>query len=103
MRVWNLNGRTSGKCKCGSWLQHWLNYSHKPLPEHCAEVNCLQRPTAAAHVQLDWGAEALWYVVPLCPGHNSFTGRSLDLVPSAILVSADVKETCERQKPELVV
>jgi hypothetical protein len=34
--------------------------------------------------------------VPLCTEHNRQTGKSLELVDSATLVSANVSQTCGR-------
>ncbi len=94
MRIRNINGTSEASCKCGSWLQHWLNFSHRPLPRYCSEVNCVQRPTVGAHVQVEWALDDRWYIVPLCAGHNAMKGGSIELVPSTVLVRSSGKDTC---------
>ena len=99
MRVTNINGTSQNDCTCGSWLQHWLNFSHQPLPRYCSELGCLQRPTEGAHVQIDWATDNEWYIVPLCAVHNALRGHTIELFSSATLVPANVDETCGKPHP----
>ncbi len=94
MLVKNINGTTGSICKCGSWLDHWKNFSGKFLPATCSEIRCYQSPTVGAHVQKGNSTDSSWYIVPLCKGHNAETGKSLTLVDAVVLVSANVDETC---------
>jgi hypothetical protein len=47
-------------------------------------------------VQKDGSTDASWYIVPLCTRHNNMKGESIDLVSSAVLVSANKQQTCEK-------
>jgi hypothetical protein len=93
MRVRNINGTSQNICKCGSWLNHWENFSGQALPTLCPEARCTQKPEVGAHVQKDSSVDSSWYIVPFCKTHNGETGRSLDLVDIK-LVSANVSGTC---------
>jgi hypothetical protein len=94
MRVKNINGTSARTCKCGSWLDHWKNFSGQSLPHLCPEEKCLNVPTVGAHVQKDSLIDNDWYIVPLCRMHNAETGKSLYISDSVKLVSANVSETC---------
>ncbi len=97
MRAKNINGISANRCPCGSWLQHWMDFSGQALPRFCAEANCAQRPTSGAHVQRDWALDDKWYIVPLCARQSGLTGQSIELALSAILVPANLKETCGKR------
>ena len=96
MKVKNINGTSQNTCKCGSWLDHWKNFSGQSLSNYCSEKNCTEKPGVGAHVQKDSYADSNWYIVPLCKTHNGETGKSLDIVDSVKLVSANVSETCDK-------
>lgn len=94
MKVKNINGTSANTCKCGSWLNHWMQYSRKPLPAYCSEVTCSQKPEVGAHVQMDSAFDRIWYIVPLCKSHNAKYGESLNISIDATLVLANVADTC---------
>jgi hypothetical protein len=96
MKVNNINGTTGRTCNCGSWLNHWKNFSGQTLSKYCYEEKCIQEPEVGAHVQKDSISDKSWYIVPLCKGHNGETGKSLNLVDSVKLVSANVSDTCDK-------
>lgn len=96
MRVKNINGTSQRTCKCGSWLDHWKNYSGQSLPRFCAEETCIDKPEVGAHVQKDSSTDRSWYIVPLCKKHNA-KSESLDLVDFIKLASANVAATCGRK------
>ena len=96
MKVHNVNGTSASTCKCGSWLDHWKKFNGQSLPTYCSEKTCLKKPEVGAHVQKDNANDKSWYIVPLCTEHNRQTGKSLELVDSATLVSANVSQTCGR-------
>jgi hypothetical protein len=98
MKVNNINGTSDSSCKCGSWLDHWMNFSGESLPSYCSEKACIRKPEVGAHVQKDSSTDRGWYIVPLCTEHNRQTGKSLDLVDSAKLVPANVSQTCGQSK-----
>ena len=96
MQVNNINGTSDNICKCGSWLDHWKNYSEQTLPIFCPETKCFQKPEVGAHVQKDSTTDTSWYIIPLCKTHNGQTGKSLQVSDLIKLVSANVSNTCGR-------
>ena len=94
MKVTNINGTSQATCKCGSWLEHWKNFSGQVLSKWCSEKKCTKPPELGAHVRKGDSADRGWYIVPLCDKHDAQTGKSLDLVDGVRLVSANVKKTC---------
>ena len=94
MKVKNINGTSSNICKCGSWLEHWKNFSGQTLPSCCPESGCTQKPEVGAHVQKDNSMDDSWYIIPFCTKHNGETGKSLTVSDSIKLVSANVSNTC---------
>jgi hypothetical protein len=98
MKVKNINARRQNSCKCGSWLDHWVNVSGHPLPQYCSEPRCMGKPELGAHVQKDSSTDTNWYIIPLCVKH-SIRAEFLDIVDTTIFVSAHVDDTCEKQAP----
>jgi hypothetical protein len=94
MKLNNINGTSDRTCSCGTWLDHWKNFSGMRLPTCCPETFCVQEPEVGAHVQRDDATDKNWYIVPLCKKHNAETGKSITVSHSVGLVSANVKETC---------
>ena len=97
MWVKNVNGTRDNTCKCGSWLDHWKKFSDQVLLSSCAEKTCPKKPEVGAHVQKDSSTDKAWYIVPLCNEHNRQTGKSLELMDRATLVSANVSQTCGKE------
>jgi hypothetical protein len=97
MIVRNINGTSQSTCKCGSWLNHWKNFSGQPLSGYCSETFCRNEPEVGAHVQKDDPTDNSWYIIPLCKTHNGKTGESLVIWNSVELVPADVSKTCEKK------
>lgn len=93
MKVNNVNGTSQNASKCGSWLDHWKRFSGQAIPSYCAEKICTKPPAVGAHVQKDSSTDKGWYIAPLCNDHNR-TSKSLELVDSTTLVSANVSQTC---------
>lgn len=94
MIVRNINGTSENTCKCGSWLNHWKNYSEQKLPDWCPEKDCIEKQFVGAHVQKDDSSDSSWYIIPLCSKHNSMQGQSINISDFVKLVPANVKETC---------
>jgi len=94
MKVKNINGTSTKTCKCGSWLDHWKNFSGLSVPTYCPEIDCRQKPEVGAHVQKDSATDSKWYIVPLCKTHNAQTGKSLYISETIKLVSANASVTC---------
>ena len=93
MKVYNINGTSDNTCKCGSWKQHWINFSGQKWPKCCCEKNCSNSAEVGAHVQKVNGSMR-WYIVPFCKKHNN-KAQSLEILDSTILVPANRSETCE--------
>jgi hypothetical protein len=94
MRIKNINDMTEKPCRCGSWLEHWKNLSHLPLPHVCQARGCQEAPVAGAFAQKDNYFDEAWFVVPLCHKHNRLYGASLDLAEGVVLVSAKASKSC---------
>ncbi len=93
--ITNINGTTDTTCKCGSWLQHWKNFSVQSLPRYCPVEGCYQKDLVGAHVQLAYSIVRRWFIIPLCSLHNA-SKKDLDVSDTVQLVSANKSETCER-------
>lgn len=96
MKVRNINGTADNICKCGSWLNHWVNYSGQSLPSYCPEKSCINKPEVGAHVQRDSFNDHSWYIIPLCKTHNAQKGSTIEVTDSIALVSANVYLTCKK-------
>ena len=92
MNVKNINGTLHKTCKCGSWLQHWKNFSGRTA-KVCQAKSCIGTDLVGAHVQKDVDSDDTWYIVPLCHSHNRTLGL-LELVMGAMLVPTDTDFTC---------
>lgn len=92
MKVKNINGTSQNSCSCGSWLQHWRNYSGQQA-NICRAAGCSRSDLAGAHVQKDVNYDNNWYIVPFCTMHNR-TSDTIELVAGTVLVSANKKATC---------
>ncbi len=97
MEVKNINGTVDKFCKCGSWLDHWMNYSGQRLPVYCPVAGCYEKAEVGAHIQRDTPADYSWYIVPLCKRHNAQMGQPLKIGNYIILVPANVRLTCDRK------
>jgi|AntAceMinimDraft_1070359.scaffolds.fasta_scaffold08600_5 hypothetical protein len=90
----NKSGTTDRDCRCGSWSQHWLNFSNTAWPGTCSVLGCKTWPGHGGHVYSNSDPNRHEFIVPLCAQHNgsdeSF-GLKLDREP----VSANQRKTCE--------
>lgn len=93
MIIKNINGTTEHICKCGSWLQHWANFSGSKIPCYCAVLGCSNIADVGAHVNKEGGPRD-WYIVPLCHKHNQTKYGSLNIKDVVKLVPAAVNKTC---------
>lgn len=94
MKVKNINGTSDNVCSCGSWIQHWRNFSGQTATI-CRALGCSRTDLSGAHVQKDVNYDNSWYIVPFCGAHNNATG-SIELVAGTNLVSANKKLTCDK-------
>jgi len=89
----NKNGTKDRNCKCGSWKQHWINFSRKPWPSSCSVLGCKQPAEIGAHVyNPEVSGEK---IVPMCKLCNKLD-TPFSLKNETRVVSANKSETCER-------
>lgn len=96
MKVKNINGTSDTNCKCGSWLEHWEEFSGW-IATFCIEKNCAKLATDGAHVQIANSLDYNWYIIPLCREHNKSI-LQITISNGHKLVPANKKETCEKDK-----
>jgi hypothetical protein len=96
MKVSNVNGASESICRCGSWLDHWKNFSGQAVPTYCPESSCLNQDLLGAHVKRADARDDNWYIMPLCAEHGKATG-TLVVNDAFELVPADVAETCGKK------
>lgn len=109
MRVKNLNGTSSHSCNCGTWLNHWKNFSGyyriRPNEEiSCSVIGCRNKATDGGHVKkISSGISRTiprvndWYIVPLCKQCNQKTDE-FDIDDSVSFASANIATTCGRSQ-----
>lgn len=87
----NKVGTADRACTCGTWKQHWLNYSGELWPSACSVQGCYTSPTLGAHViHTDVTGER---IVPMCSSCNG-RSSSFNLDDGVTLVKANKAETC---------
>lgn len=87
----NKSGTSDRACKCGTWKQHWINFTAKAWPPACSVAPCSGVATVGGHViNCSVSGER---IVPFCDSCNKRVGLfSLKLGVS--LCSANRAETC---------
>ena len=89
----NKKGTSNRSCKCGSWIQHWVNGSGKSLPKKCSIEGCDNLSTLGAHIiNPNVSGEK---IVPACDSCNQ-TSDEFNLKGGITVVSANKSETCEK-------
>ena len=89
----NKAGTADRNCKCGSWKQHWINYSGKVWPDSCSVKGCYNPAALGAHViNAEVSGEK---IIPMCDSCNKLKG-TFDLKGGVTLVNANRSETCEK-------
>ncbi|MDC0933490.1 hypothetical protein OAR97_06530 [Arcobacteraceae bacterium] len=94
MKVRNLNGTSSNRCKCNSWLEHWENFSNQTVKQ-CVVNGCINIPTVGGHIQKTGLADQSWYIIPICKSCNGKYGEELEVTDKVNLISANVNYTCK--------
>jgi hypothetical protein len=99
--VWvkNVSEINQNACMCGSWLKHWVNFSHRSVPLLCSTMGCLEKAVIGAPVQIDDSTDQGWYIVPLCKTCHGKKGQALELGDSVPLAPASVERTCGKTTP----
>lgn len=94
MYVKNVNGTTDRSCKCGSWIQHWKNFSGQSATI-CRAKGCSNQNPLGAHVKKN-SEDNKEYIVPFCSAHNSQTTPTwIELVLGTKLAPANKNDTCD--------
>ena len=93
-KIINLSNTSHKKCKCGSWINHWQEFSGKNKPVYCSVDGCGGTDLVGAHVQIHKSTDANHYIVPLCKFHNSQYNEVLYILSSRVLVPANISKTC---------
>jgi len=93
-KVKNINGTSQNICSCGSWLQHWGNFSNQTT-KYCIEKSCINKDLVGAHIQKANSTDQNWYIIPLCKTHNAST-EEIEISDSYKLVSANKNLSCEK-------
>lgn len=88
----NKNGTSDRSCYCGTWKQHWINYSKKNWPLICSVKGCSNSAEVGAHVY-NTNISKKEYIVPMCKSCNRLT-EEFYLNKDVVLVNANVSETC---------
>jgi hypothetical protein len=91
-----VSGTTSKSCSCGSWLEHWDNFSNEKAIL-CSAKLCLERQLVGTHVKKVYHADNAQYIIPLCQLHD-LSDKMIEISGNYILVSADPKVTCVKAK-----
>jgi hypothetical protein len=94
----NVSGSGDQKCKCGSWKQHWLNFSGATeWPSECSIKGCSEKPVDGGHLRCS--ENNLEYIAPLCSKHNNPNNtEEMTLKGGVKLARANRSETCEKTK-----
>lgn len=89
----NKRGTGYRNCKCGSWKDHWINFSHKNWPDQCSVLGCTNPAKLGAHVinNLVSGEQ----IIPMCEECNKLT-KEFSLKKETKWVSANTQETCDK-------
>lgn len=95
MKVTNATDTSKLHCPCGSWIEHWKNYTGMKNPA-CFEVSCRESGTEGAHVyKFD---DSRMYIIPLCKIHNGFEfqGKVIEIIDRGVphMVLADSRDKC---------
>ena len=92
MLVQNLNGTADLECKCGSWLNHWKNFT-KEFSYKCAADDCNEPAHDGSHVIKAYDTDKKHYIIPLCKSCNHRTGA---FQVTTSLAPANKSETCNQ-------
>lgn len=94
-----LYGAVENTCCCGSWLEHWKQYSGQRA-NYCVVTGCGGRPEAGGHVQERGTMDENVYVIPLCRACNDKKGQEMVIFDGVNLVPVNLAETCGGQQQQ---
>jgi len=87
----NRKGTSDRGCNCGSWKQHWINFSRRMWPSSCQVSTCVGSAEVGAHVIRVRGAGEE-FIAPLCRSCNNRNGDFW--VNDDMVISANRANTC---------
>lgn len=91
----NKKGTAERACSCGSWKQHWINYSGQSWPYICSVEGCYKTAEMGAHVyNSNFGAKE--YIIPTCTSCNG-KDETFSIKAGTVPVPANVSETCGKK------
>lgn len=89
----NKTGTSNRQCGCGSWAEHWINFSGKKWPKTCSVSGCTKSPVLGAHIHTPQVSGE--QIVPMCNSCNGLMD-TFNLKGGVTMVSANKSETCDK-------
>lgn len=90
----NVRGDGQRTCPCGTWRNHWINYSGATMqPYYCAVEGCNNRFDRGGHMY--YGSNKKEYIVPICHECN-MSNNVLTLKSGTYVAIANMSETCKK-------
>lgn len=95
----NVEGSADYKCGCGSWREHWENFSDEDWPDLCSVIGCFEEASVGAHIQQrnSESGKNPTFIAPFCEKCNGKSPKTrFNLMPDTVLVSANQSKTCKK-------
>lgn len=92
----NKNGTSERKCSCGSWKNHWLNFSNQKWPDTCSVFKCNNSAEVGAHIIATNVNDKSEYIIPMCKKCNTRTDEFT--IKKGRRVLANISETCGKKQ-----
>lgn len=93
MKVKNMNGTSNLKCNCGTWIDHWHNFTNQTATR-CRAKGCSRKDIVGAHVTKCNSTDGSTYIVPFCNFHNKQVG-CIEINDGTELAPANKNYTCK--------
>lgn len=68
---YNMSNTSDRQCSCGSWMEHWKNFSGYRWPSTCSVEGCFKEASLGAHIKRD--NDNTVYILPMCDSCNKRT------------------------------
>lgn len=91
----NKNGTSERSCSCGSWKNHWLNFSNQKWPTACSVFKCNNSAEVGAHIIVTNTNDKSEYIIPMCKKCNARTDEFT--IKKGRRVFANISETCGKK------
>jgi len=89
----NVTGSGNDHCSCGSWKEHWMNFSNESWPNRCRVSGCLSAAVYGIHIKTS--SKSGEYIIPGCSECNK--KEDLFLIRDTKLVSTRLDNTCKKK------